>query len=1232
MSVRAHVALALLMLSACANRERRKDSDAPDRAATPVFGAADLGLCSASPVPAALAEAEHALARGCAAEALAIATPSLASESSAERAQALLVIAEARRLAINEGLGLHGGPGIAFLYSAFDANVWLGTRPPLPEPPVLGGSPERSGLRMVAALDADVDAIARAIEAKDLPRSVIESGRLGNLAVTAVPARGCLDSRVPDDVGPTYVAELARAREAVMGRVGLLQAKTGGELVALSRSAVADCDLKGAVLGFRLAAEKLHTEGARVAAVHSALTSVEAASFLGGRVDTFVSGEATPAALTELAGHQEAGWAGFGWFHDSATQVRTMIEQTSAQFPEEARDPGVRARAQIMLAVAAIRLQGKADAARDHAEQAIRDAVLARRADLADLARVALVLAYVQQELPDPAIAVLDALDRSFDARGTPGARVHVSRVLRNLAAIEAERGRSDTGILLLQLGRRLYPRLSSVQERAMIVRTLPMVLRDSGRVEDAIETFEWARERWAQEKPQVDPKFWAAMDRQFADERAGLLAQLGTDVTTQSDADFLREIGLAAVMDATERNDAAGVHAALRAVGAEQRTALLGAAPSLGLCHALGPELGDVISSLETNTRTISEALAATVGDADIVGRTELRMAMLETSTIVLPQLAFGCGPWLGTSRVDRIVRLVELTRSMSGLGPLAGADRSMYGAIAAHASGRHEEAQKSYLRAASETRERAGLSGATALGLGDLVAPLHTRAAQLALRLGRIEEAIAILEQSRSLDLRASRERARASDESPLGELIAIESAITKTQTRARSIAQMMVSAADPKTRVGLEAAAVEQSHQIEQLQAARDRAVRGTKEKHATAYRAAALAPPLRLADLQRALGPDETIVYYVTLAEEAWAIVVDRAQAKAVELPAIDPKSKMPRMTNALDRIDRELRIRAGRGLKFKADPSRETAAALTVEQARADLHRVLVAPIERLVPAGQRVIVIPDPRLSEVPFASLGSAASPWILRNPLRVLPGAYLLAGTTAASSSGDAVVVGDPEFVVGASKSAEARTAAGEVAWQRLPFTRAEAQKVAALYRSRPLLGNRATEAAVRELAPDARILHIASHGLANTQRPDYSAIVLATPEGGSTADDGILHAYEVERMRLGAEIVVLSACETGLGQVRGAEGMMALDRAFLVAGAGAVVSSLWTVDDASTELLLRTFHERLRDGEAADVALAAAMLHVRKTPKWSDPHYWAAFRVVGTGARARAKQPRR
>ena len=119
-------------------------------------------------------------------------------------------------------------------------------------------------------------------------------------------------------------------------------------------------------------------------------------------------------------------------------------------------------------------------------------------------------------------------------------------------------------------------------------------------------------------------------------------------------------------------------------------------------------------------------------------------------------------------------------------------------------------------------------------------------------------------------------------------------------------------------------------------------------------------------------------------------------------------------------------------------------------------------------------------------------------------------------------------------------------------------------------------------------------------------------------------SDSVDGVLHGYEIERLRLRAELVVLSACETGRGNPRGSDGVLALDRSFLAAGASTVVSSLWPVGDEATAKLMTSFYALLAKGIPADVAMARAMNKLRRQAEHADVTSWAAFRVVGTGLR--------
>jgi CHAT domain-containing protein len=153
--------------------------------------------------------------------------------------------------------------------------------------------------------------------------------------------------------------------------------------------------------------------------------------------------------------------------------------------------------------------------------------------------------------------------------------------------------------------------------------------------------------------------------------------------------------------------------------------------------------------------------------------------------------------------------------------------------------------------------------------------------------------------------------------------------------------------------------------------------------------------------------------------------------------------------------------------------------------------------------------------------------------------------------------------------------------------------------------------------------------RILHIATHGLLNAERPQFTGLVLSLI--GNKTEDGFLRTDEVFNLRLGSPLVMLSACETGLGKEKRGEGIMGLTRAFMYAGAPTVGVSLWSVADKSTAELMADFYKRLLDpssgttsasstGVSASAAMREAQLAMIAGKKYSAPFYWAPFVLVG------------
>lgn len=194
------------------------------------------------------------------------------------------------------------------------------------------------------------------------------------------------------------------------------------------------------------------------------------------------------------------------------------------------------------------------------------------------------------------------------------------------------------------------------------------------------------------------------------------------------------------------------------------------------------------------------------------------------------------------------------------------------------------------------------------------------------------------------------------------------------------------------------------------------------------------------------------------------------------------------------------------------------------------------------------------------------------------------------------------------------------------------RLGFTRLEAEEILAAVPPAEQLkavgfdANLALLTDGRRLAP-YRILHFATHGLLNPQHPELSGILLSLIDEQGRRREGFLQMHQVFNLRLPAEMVVLSACETGVSKGIRGEGLNGISRGFMYAGARRVVASLWKVNDASTSQLMKYFYENLRLAEGPDLsrvrpaaALRAAQLRMMKQRLWQPPYYWAAFVVQG------------
>jgi len=181
-------------------------------------------------------------------------------------------------------------------------------------------------------------------------------------------------------------------------------------------------------------------------------------------------------------------------------------------------------------------------------------------------------------------------------------------------------------------------------------------------------------------------------------------------------------------------------------------------------------------------------------------------------------------------------------------------------------------------------------------------------------------------------------------------------------------------------------------------------------------------------------------------------------------------------------------------------------------------------------------------------------------------------------------------------------------------------LPGTEAEVNYVRKVYaQSAVFLGDEATETRTKQSMGGFEIVHIASHGLFNYEFPLLSSLALSPDRD----NDGLLQVHELYNLNLvNTNLVVLSACETGLAQIKRNDDVIGLVRGFLYAGVPSTVASLWKVDDAATSLLMSNFHLLLKVGNAKSVALKKAQLQLLKNPDTSHPYFWGAFVLYGNG----------
>jgi len=361
------------------------------------------------------------------------------------------------------------------------------------------------------------------------------------------------------------------------------------------------------------------------------------------------------------------------------------------------------------------------------------------------------------------------------------------------------------------------------------------------------------------------------------------------------------------------------------------------------------------------------------------------------------------------------------------------------------------------------------------------------------------------------------------------------------------------------------------------------------------------------PVPLRVLERALLRDELLLEYVLSDPDSYCLAITHTGARLIAVGA---------SRGQIELLVRDYLAR----VRAKQSP----------DQSAQRLYAVLLGRLDAR--ARPRIVVIPDGVLHLLPFDALKGPAGKYLLESSVvTYAPSATVLQLLRLRQRSQPPLPflgVGDVAYnSAGAGKDSATRgiyDLAG-AHFEPLPGSRTEVLAASEIFGrgSVALLGPEATkEAFKREQLAKFRVLHLAVHGIANSKFPERSALVLGREP--KSEEDGLLQTREIADLPLNADLVTLSACDTGVGRLQGEEGIASLQRAFLVAGAKATLSTLWTADDTFTAALIKHFYKNLAAGMDKGSALRKAKLDLMK--QFGDqtmPFYWAGFVLNGESA---------
>jgi CHAT domain-containing protein len=406
---------------------------------------------------------------------------------------------------------------------------------------------------------------------------------------------------------------------------------------------------------------------------------------------------------------------------------------------------------------------------------------------------------------------------------------------------------------------------------------------------------------------------------------------------------------------------------------------------------------------------------------------------------------------------------------------------------------------------------------------------------------------------------------------------------------------------------------------------------------------------LPQPLTLDQVQERILDDHTLLLEYALGDDrSYVWVVSKTGVSGHELP---PRSEIEAAATRLYKLFTAFQPVPGESLEQRLQ--RQAAAGRSVPSESSLLSKLTLGPLAGSL-GNKRLLIIPDGALQYIPFQVLTDPNinskmlldSHEIVNEPSASTLGLLLAESMVRTSSPDTVAVLADPVFDLDdprlghGSKQTPSPTderlklqqalrdigiSADGVEIPRLFASGEEAEEIIATVpwgSGLKAIGFEATRE--RVLGPDLaryRIVHFATHGLINNQHPELSGIVLSLFDREGNSRDGFLRLHDIYNLHLPADLVVLSACSTGLGKDVKGEGLIGLTRGFMYAGASGVVASLWKVDDDATAVLMKGFYEAMfKKGLSPAAALRDSQLAMAQQEKWRAPYYWAGFIIQG------------